>query len=199
MKHLSNINRNYNCWNRFGKEYTVWDVFMYFCLMSLFLMQPTIESLWIRKLAKREKIEPTKYSREKKLGPTKYPREKYLDQQNIHLEPRNTHEKKFWTHETPTRINVGPTKYPWEKNLDQQNTHEKKFWIHETPTGKNFEPTKYQREKILDPRNTHEKYVWTHQIPMRKTFGTTKYLQRHDGTIALDPRDPQCKRPSNLA
>ena len=33
-----------------------------------------------------------KYPREKNFGPAKYPRENILDQ-------RNTHEKKFWTHE----------------------------------------------------------------------------------------------------
>ena len=37
-----------------------------------------------------------KYPREKNFGPTKYPREKILD-------PRNTHEKKFWTHEIPMK------------------------------------------------------------------------------------------------
>ena len=46
-----------------------------------------------------------------------------------------THERKFWTHEIPTRKNLGPTKYPKEKIWDSPNTHGK---------------------KILDPQNTHE-------------------------------------------
>ena len=59
---------------------------------------------------------------------------------------------------------------------------------------------KYPREKTLDPRNTqkifgtritYEKIFWTHEIPMRKYFEPTKYLRRHNGTMALDPRDPQ--------
>ena len=40
------------------------------------------------------------------------------------LERRNTHEKKFWTHEIPKRNNFGPAKYSREKNLDPQNTPE---------------------------------------------------------------------------
>ena len=56
--------------------------------------------------------------------PTKHPREKFLD-------PQSTHEKKFWTHEIPTRKNVGPTEYSQEKMLDPRNTNEKIFRIHE--------------------------------------------------------------------
>ena len=58
--------------------------------------------------------------------------------------PRNTHDRKFWTHEYP------------RENFDSRNTHEKKFQTHEIPTKKNFGPKKYPREKILDSRNTHE-------------------------------------------
>ena len=61
----------------------------------------------------------------KQIGPAKYPRETILD-------PRNTHEKNFWTYEIPTRKNVRPTKYQI------------------------FVLTKYPQEKISDPRNTHE-------------------------------------------
>ena len=61
-------------------------------------MQPSIEKLRITKLATRKK-----------------------------MEPRNTNEKKFWTHETPTRIKFEPKKYPIEKLLDPRNIHEKKF------------------------------------------------------------------------
>ena len=65
--------------------------------------------------------------------PTKYPREKHLD-------PQNTHGKKFWTHETPTRKNFGVTKYPREKILDPRNLHEvtKALWHNGTkPTRPN--------------------------------------------------------------
>ena len=65
--------------------------------------------------------------------PAKHPREKILD-------PRNTHEKKFRTHEIPTR-----------KNLDPWNTHKKKFWTHQLPTRKNLGPSKYPREKNFRP------------------------------------------------
>ena len=43
MKYLSNINRIDNCWNRFGIEYLLSDVFMYFCSLALFPMQPVAE------------------------------------------------------------------------------------------------------------------------------------------------------------
>ena len=79
---------------------------MRFCFLSLFLMQITIETLWIRKLA-REK--------------------KNLDPQNNHKkisDLRSTHEKKFRSHKVPTKKNLGATKYPREKMLDPQNIHE---------------------------------------------------------------------------
>ena len=94
------------------------------------------------------------------------------------------------------------TKFPTRENFE---LNEKKFWAHEIPTRKNFGSTKYSEniwdtnylwENILDPRNTHrkifwthEKIFWTHEIPMRKYFGPTKYLRRHNGTMALDPRN----------
>ena len=45
--------------------------------------------------------------------------------------------------------------------------------------------------KTLDPLNTHEKIFRTHEIPTRKNFGPKKYPQRHDSTMAVDPRDPR--------
>ena len=69
---------------------------------------------------------------------TKHSREKIVH-------PRNTHEKKFWTHKNTHEKKFGPMKHPREKTLDPQNTHEKKFG-----------PTKYPQEKILDSRYTHE-------------------------------------------
>ena len=70
----------------------------------------------------------------KNFAPMKYPRERILD-------PQNTYEKKFCTHEIPTRKNFRPSKYPREK-----------FGPHQIPTRKNFGPTKYPQEKILDPQ-----------------------------------------------
>ena len=50
---------------------------------------------------------------------------------------QNIHEKKFSTHEIPTRKKFGPTKYPRDQ-----------IWAHEIPTRKNFGRTEYPREKI---------------------------------------------------
>ena len=83
MTYLYNISRIHNCWNRFGIEYEVWDMFH-------------AVNNWKSR---------------------NYPREKILEQ-------RNTHEKKSWTHEIPTRINFGPTKYPRENIQNPRNTHE---------------------------------------------------------------------------
>ena len=58
------------------------------------------------------------------LGLTKYPQEK-------HLESRNTHEKKFWTGDSPTRKHFRPTK---TKKSNPRNNHEKKFETHEITT-----------------------------------------------------------------
>ena len=68
------------------------------------------------------------------------------------MEPRNTHEDKYLTHEIPTRENFGPTKYPRKKILDPRNNHEKNFETHEISTRKYFRPMKYPREKFSDPR-----------------------------------------------
>ena len=78
-----------------------------------------------------------KYKRERNFRNTKYPREKILD-------PRNTHEEKFCTHE----ILMG-----------------KKIWAHEIPTKINFGPTKWQKKKKKD---------WTQEITTRKIFGPQK-------------------------
>lgn len=68
-----------------------------------------------------------------------------------------------------------------------------------------FESRNQPREKNLSPGNTHtkkfqtdEKKLRTHEILKRKHFGPTRYLYRHDGTIALDPRDPQWHATGNI-
>ena len=126
---------------------------MYLCIsvFSNFLMQATTENLWIGKLATKT------------------------------LDPRNTHEKKFWTHKTPTRKKFrptkkpttkkfGPTKYPWQKSLDLLNTYDKNFWTDKIPTR----------------RNTQEKKFRTHKMPMKARW--------IDGTRPTRPtmtRDPR--------
>ena len=73
---------------------------------------------------------------------------KFIESHKI-LDPRNTHEKKFWTHETKT-------------------------WTHEIATIKNYGPRKQPQENILNPRNTYEKKFRQHEIPTKKYFGPTK-------------------------
>ena len=58
------------------------------------------------------------------------------------LDPRKTHEKKFWTHEIPT-----------EKFLGPQNTHEEKFRIHKTFMKKNIGPTMTQWYETHETHN----------------------------------------------
>ena len=105
--HLSNVNRTENCWNRFGIQCAVWDVFMYFYFLSLFLMKPKTESPWITKLATTKNIEPWN-TQEKKFWPQLIPTEKSF-------RPTKYPREKFWTHVIPTRKNFGPTKYQREK------------------------------------------------------------------------------------
>ena len=57
----------------------------------------------------RKSFGTTKYLEEKNVMPTKQSRAKISD-------PRNTHEKKIWTHEIPTK-----------KISDPRNNHEEKF------------------------------------------------------------------------
>ena len=127
MKCFSNINRIADCWNRFGIEYIIWDVFMYFCFLSLFLMQPTTVSFWTTKLATHKKKK---------------------------LDPRNTHVKTFWTHEISTKKNFGLTKYPGKKNLNPRNTYEGPSWWNPSSRGeeayltKRVCPVRQQREFI---------------------------------------------------
>ena len=64
------------------------------------------------------------------------------------LNPRNTHNKKFPTHELPTRKTFGPMKYPWETFLNLRNTHQKKSWTHEISTRGKFASTKYSQVNI---------------------------------------------------
>ena len=137
-----------------------------------------VEKSWIHEIPTRifldrqntheKKFRTYKITARKKISPTKYLRENILYPRNSHekkiSDPRNIHEDKLPTHKIPTRIYAGPKKYPREKMLDSQNTLEKKFRNHEILMRKYFGPTKYQREKILDP-------------------------QKHNGTMAQDPRD----------
>ena len=74
------------------------------------------------------------------------------------------------------------------------------------PATENFRITKSATRKNLSPRNTHTKEIQTdekklraHEILKRKHFGPTKYLYIHDGTIALDPRDPQWHATGNIS
>ena len=127
MKYVSNINRTENYWNQFGVEYAVWDAYMYFCFLSLFVMQPKTENLWIIKLVTRRKK----------------------------LVSQNTNEKKNWTYEIPTE-KIGPTKFLRDKFLNTRNIHEKKIWAHEISTKKNFGYSNHLREQISDPQSTHE-------------------------------------------
>ena len=116
-----------------------WDVYVYFCFLSFFLMQRTTENFWITKLATREKKWTHEIPTRKNFESTKY------QLQNI-LHPQNNHWKIF-----------GPKKYPRDKILDPKNIHKK-----------NFAPTKYPREKISNPRNTYEgrmtRWYETHDI-----------------------------------
>ena len=79
---------------------------------------------------------------------TNYQREKILD-------PRNTHEKNFWTHEISTRKNFEPTRRPREKfrtheittriNLWHGNTHEVTMvlWHSTHKAHDSMQPTKF--------------------------------------------------------
>ena len=89
------------------------------------------------------------------------------------LYPRNTHEKKFCSHDQ-------------EKPLDPRNTHEKKIRTHEILMRKSFRPTKHTGEKISDQRNIHEK----------KKYGSTK-VRWHNCTRHMRPTMTQY--PRNLA
>ena len=92
-----------------------------------------------------------------------YPRLKILNPREKISGPRNTHEKKNWTHKISTRKNTKSTKYPQENILEPRNTHEKKFGTPEISTRKYFGSTKYPRrhngtrpkktKMACDPRN----------------------------------------------
>ena len=105
MKYVSSINVPNNCWNRFGIEYAVWDKFMYFCFLSLFLMQPPTEKSLNLEITHEKKNWIHEIPTRKYCGPIKYSREKVSD-------PRNSHEKKSWTPKIPTLKNFRPMKYP---------------------------------------------------------------------------------------
>ena len=57
------------------------------------------------------------------------------------FDPRNTHEKKIWTHEILTRKTFGPTK------LDPRE----KIWTHEIPKRRNLDPLNTD-EEIFGPK-----------------------------------------------
>ena len=88
MKYFSNVIRIHNCWNRFGIEYVVWDIF----LCHFF---SCAQQLKVKKLPTRKNFDPTKYQREKILDPRNTHEKKIWH-------PRNIHEKKIWTHKIPT-------------------------------------------------------------------------------------------------
>ena len=113
----------------------------FFCFLSLFLIQPMTKNFWITKVAVRKKIGPWNTWKTSDL--------------------QNTHNKKFCTHETPTR-----------KNFTPRNNHEKNF----------FEPTKHSSEKMLDPWSTHEKKCRTHETPTNAWW--------HDYTKPTMARNP---------
>ena len=77
------------------------------------------------------------------------------------MNPPNTYEKTYQSHEIDTKKNSGPTKYLREKYLNPENTH----------------------KKYLDLQNTNEKSILTHKIRTRKNFGRTKYPRENN----LDP------------
>ena len=92
------------------------------------------------------------------------------------MDPRNTHEKKSWTHKIPTRKNFRPTKYTQEKTWDSQNTHDKKG---------------------VDQRNTHEKIFWTHEISTIKKNCTHEIPTKtrwHGGTRPTRPTIARIQR-----
>ena len=66
---------------------------------------------------------------------------KFIENHKI-LDSRNTYEKKFETHEIPTRKSLRFRKYPRENNWDPRNNQEKITETHEIPTGKIFGPMK---------------------------------------------------------
>ena len=105
------MERIYNCWIRFGRNCVVEDKFL--CYFLSCDQQLKITKFW-------------KFSGEN-FRPTKYPRVKIVD-------PRNTHDRKLWTHEILTRKNLGPTKYPRENILNSRNAHEKNIQAHEIAT-----------------------------------------------------------------
>ena len=89
------------------------------------------------------------------------------------MEPRNTHKidclkiVRIRSYSTPYFIAFG-------LNLERYRVHGP------LPSRKN-----------LNPRNTHEKWFRTHEISTRKTFGPKKHPRRHEGSMALNPRDSQ--------
>ena len=106
-----------------------------FLFLSLLLMQPATENLWIMKSITR-----------KNNWTQEIPTRKSSDQVYLrkNFGPTNTHEENF-----------GPTKYPQEKILNPRKTHEEKFWTHEIFTKARWhDGIKPMRTTIArDPRN----------------------------------------------
>ena len=129
--------QDWHCWNLFGIEYAVRDVFLYSCFLSLFLMQRTTQNFKYWNTHKKE-FWTHEIPTRNVFRPTKYLRENLFDLQNPHL-------KNFSTHEILK-----------SRKLDSQNAH-KKNWIHEKRTRKTFGATKYARSHdstmVLDPRD----------------------------------------------
>ena len=84
-------------------EYVVLDVFIYFCFLSIILIQKSLN----RKIShNKEKIGPMQFPRKIlnfKFWANEEPTRKILD----HEAPTR---KKLWTHKIATRKNFGPTK-----------------------------------------------------------------------------------------
>ena len=64
------------------------------------------------------------------------------------LEPRNAREKKFWTHDMPTRKKLRPTKHPREKYLDPQKHDTRWHETHETNDG--TRPTEFSTLSFIN-------------------------------------------------
>ena len=96
---------------------------MYFCFLSLFLVQSTTENLWITKLATiNKKLDPQNTNEKKSWIHELVMRKK--EKKDL----QNTHEKKFPTHEIPTNARLldgtrptGPTMACDSQNLTHLN------------------------------------------------------------------------------
>ena len=142
MKYLSNINRIRNCWNLFGKEYAVSNIFLCHFFLSgqqrKITKLPTRENFWNYERKLRTHEMPTR----KNFGSTKYPREKIWV-------PRNNQEKIFWIHEIP--MSHGSTMALDSRDPRWHATHK----IQHTPCAamplKSFKETMWNQLPLLWP------------------------------------------------